>query len=114
MKIKRQRKKNGFRIGWKDFFLYGFLFLFLLFLTIGIGDFSYGPQQQDVSLSQTLADVKANKISEIVVSDNKMDVNYKNGKKAVTKKEPGTSLYEVFKDSGVDPSKVKITMMEAE
>ena len=113
MKIKRQSKKNGFRFGWKDLFLYGFLILFLLFLTIGIGDFSYGGQEQNISLSQTLAEVKSNKIKEIVVSDNKMDILYKDGKKAVTKKEPGTSLYEVFKDANVDASKVKISIKDS-
>ncbi len=113
MKIKRQGKKNKFRLGWKDIFLYGFLILFLLFLTIGLGDFSSGAPEQNISLSQALSDVRANKVNEIVVSENKMDINYKNGKKAVTKKEPGTSLYEILKDSGTDPSKVKITIKDS-
>jgi cell division protease FtsH len=113
MKIKRQGKKNGFRFGWKDLFLYGFLILFLFFLTIGIGDFSNNGQDQNISLSQTLSEVKENKIKEIVVSDNKMDILYKDGKKATTKKEPGTSLYEVFKDANVDASKVKISIKDS-
>lgn len=113
MKIKRQGKKNGFRIGWKDILLYGFLFLFLVFLTIGLGDFSYGAPEQNISLSQAVSDVKSGKVSEIIVSDTKMDIAYKNGKKAVTKKEPGTSLYSVLKDSNVDPTKVKITVKDS-
>jgi cell division protease FtsH len=112
MKIKRQGKKNGFRIGWKDILLYGFLFLFLLFLTIGLGDFSYGAPTQNISLSQALNDVKANKVNEIVVSDSKMDIIYKDGKKAESKKEPETSLYEVLKDANVSPGKVKITVKD--
>ena len=109
MKIKRQGKKQGFRIGWKDLILYGFLFLFLLFLTIGLGDFSYGGNNssQNISLSQAISDIKNNKVKEFIVSDNKIDVIYKDDKKAVTKKEPGTSLYEVLKDSNTDASKIK-------
>lgn len=113
MKIKRQGKKRGFRIGWKDFLLYGFLFLFLLFLTIGLGDFNYGTQDKNIALSQTIADVKANKVKELIVADGSIDVLYKDGTKAVTKKEPGTSLYEVLKDSNTDPSKVKITVKDS-
>lgn len=113
MKIKRQGKKNGFRIGWKDIILYGFLFLFLMFLTIGLGDFTYGTPEKTISLSQAVNDVKGGKVSEIVVSDGKMDINYKDGKKATTKKEPGTSLYSVLKDSNVDPTKVKITVKDS-
>ncbi|MDO8269245.1 MAG: ATP-dependent zinc metalloprotease FtsH [Candidatus Levybacteria bacterium] len=113
MKIKRQGKKQGFRIGWKDLLLYGFLFLFLLFLTIGLGDFSYGTPQQTISLSQAINDIKSDKVKEIVVSEGKMEINYKDGKKAETKKEPGTSLYSILKDSNTDSSKVKITIKDS-
>lgn len=116
MKIKRQGKKRGFHLGWKDLILYGFLFLFLLFLTIGLGDFNYGgnsTDQPNISLSQAISDVKANKVKELVVSDTKIDIIYRDNKKAVTKKEPGTSLYEVLKDSNTDSSKVKVTVKDS-
>ena len=114
MKIKRQSKKNGFRIGWKDIFLYGFLFVFLILLTVGLGDFSsYSTTDQNIPLSQLISDIKADKVKEVVVSDTKMDILYKDGKKTVTKKEPGTSLYSVLKDSNTDSSKVKITIKDS-
>lgn len=115
MNIKKQGKKRRFRIGWKDLILYGFLFLFLLFLTIGIGDFSYTNSSdiKDISLSQMISDIKADKVKEIIVSDNKIDILYKDDKKAVTKKEPGSSLYEVLKDTETDSSKVKVTVKDS-
>lgn len=112
MKIKRQGKKQGFRIGWKDGILYGFLFLFLLFLSIGLGDFSYGPSQQTISLSQVINDIKGNKVKEVVVTDAKLDIVYKDDKKAQAKKEAGASFYSILKDSNTDSSKVKITIKD--
>jgi cell division protease FtsH len=112
MKIKKQGKKNKFKFSWKDFFLYGFLFLFLLFLTIGLGDFSTSPKEKTVPLSQVISDIKANKIKDIMISDVNIDADYKNGQKVTTKKEEGASLFEVLKDSGVDPNKVKITVKD--
>lgn len=95
--------------------MYGFLFLFLLFLTIGIGDFSYTNSSdiKDVSLSQMISDIKADKVKEIIVSDNKIDILYKDNVKAVTKKEPGSSFYEVLKDTETDSSKVKVTVKDS-
>ena len=98
MKIKRNGKKKRFKFGWKDLFLYGFLFLFLLFLTIGLGDFSSVTQQdQSVSLSQVINDAKADKVKEIVVSDTKMDIVYKDGKKVTTKKSSGKTKKSIYK-----------------
>ena len=112
MKIKRQGKKQGFRIGWKDVLLYGFLFLFLMFLSIGLGDFSSTSSSNDVSLSQVINDIKSEKVKEIIVTENKLDISYKDGKKAQTKKESGTSIYSVLSDAKTDPTKVKITIKD--
>lgn len=112
MKIKKNGKKRKFKFSWKDLFLYGFLFLFLLFLTVGIGDFSTTTQVKSVPLSQVVNDVKNDKISSISVSQNNLDVLYKNGTKVTSKKEDGTSLYEVLKDSNVNPSKVKVNVKD--
>lgn len=115
MKIKRQGKKKAFHIGWKDLFLWGFLFLFLIVLSIGLSDFSAGGEasSKNIPLSQMISDIKANKVKEIVVNDNKMDVLYTDSQKAITKKEPGTSLYEILKDSNTDSTKVKITIKDS-
>ncbi len=115
MKIKKQGKKQGFRIGWKDLVLYGFLVVFLLFLTIGLGDFTNtsGSNVKDLSLSQLLSDIKSNKVKEVVVSENKIDIIYKDNQKAVTKKEPNSSFYEILKDSNTDSSKVKVTIKDS-
>ena len=114
MKIKRQGKKRKFRFGLKDLFLYGFLFLFLIFLTVGLGDFSNTTSDQTIiPLSQVINDVRSEKVKEIVVNDVKLEVNYKDNKKAVSRKEAGVSMYSILSDSKVDTSKVKITIKDA-
>lgn len=111
MNIKKG-KKRSFKLSWKDGILYGFLFLFLLFLAVGIGDFNYTNQGEvkDVSLSQVIADIKADKVNEITVSDNDVKITYKDDTKASAKKESGSSFYEILNDTQTDTGKVKITI----
>lgn len=115
MNIKKQSKKKGFRLGWKDLVLYGFLLLFLIFLSIGIGDFSYTNQgdAKSVSLSQLIADIKADKVKEAVVSDNKIEIVYNDDSKAVTQKEAGTTFYEILENTQTNASDVKITIKDS-
>ena len=94
-------------------FLFGFLILFLLFLAVGFGDFSGTTKAQIIPLSTALNDVKASKVKEINVSENKIELIYKDGKKVETKKEPESSFYQVLKDSNINPGKVKISVKDS-
>lgn len=111
---KSSRKKLVFKtkFTWKDIVLYGFLLFFLFFITLGIGDLNQGAKSKDVSLSQIVADVKDKKVNTIDVTDTKLTVAYKDGTKAESRKETNTSIYEVLKNSNVDPSSVKITVQD--
>ena len=92
--------------------LYGFLFFFLVFVLIGIGDISSGQDVNEIPISKLVEDVKNKKVDQITVSESKIDVKYKDGKTAISKKEPGVSLFEVLKNSGVDPSLSKINIKD--
>lgn len=74
-------------------------------------DFSM-QQAKSVPISQVIKDVKENKIESITVLDTKLTIEYKNDEKAVSFKEPGSSIYEVLKNSNVDPAKVKIVIKD--
>ena len=114
MKIKGQGKKNKFKLGWKDIFLYGFLFLFLLFLSFGLGAFSAPSKTQTtIPLSQVINDVKSKKVKEIVVNEAKLDVIYSDNRKVMSRKEVGASMYTILSDAKVDPSSVKITIKDS-
>jgi cell division protease FtsH len=112
------RKKNGkkvkigFKFTWKDLLLYGFLFFFLIFIFMGIGDFAAAPQGSEIPISKLVEDIKAKKVSEIGVTDTKIDIKYKDGKTAVSRKEPNVSLFDVLKNSNVDPQAVKINVKD--
>lgn len=98
------------RLDWKNFLLYGtfaFIGLFILFGLIN------PPQFHDtVSLSQALTDVKEDKVEEIIVESEKLTVKEKDGKTVIAYKEPGSNIYEILKNAGVDGNKAKITVKD--
>ncbi len=94
-------------LSWKNLFLYGFLALFLLFIFMGFAQQSITPTQT-VPLSQIISAVKEGKVSEISVSDNKLTV-VSSGKTLESFKEPGSNIYQLFKDSGVSQDAINKT-----
>ncbi len=110
---KRGRKvKVGFKFTWRDLLLYGFLFIFMIFVVAGLGDLASTQSSNNVPITTLVQDIKGKKVSSITVSDTKIDVKYKNGKTATSSKEPNVSLFEVLKNSNVDPSTVKIEVKD--
>lgn len=113
MKINKKGKKNRFKLGWKDLFLYGFLLFFMLLITLGISGFSSVSQENQVPLSQIVSDIKQNKVNEVIVSDAKLEVSYRDGKKVISRQEANSSFYEVLNNAKVDASKVKISIKDS-
>lgn len=67
----------------------------------------------EVPLSQVISDIKQDKIEKISLEGDKVLIDYKGDvKDAVSRKEPGESIYKVFESSGVDPSKVNIEVKD--
>jgi cell division protease FtsH len=64
-------------------------------------------------LSGVLADVKENKVERIEVEDAKLTVFYKDGKEAVSRKEPQESIYKIFESAGVDASKTEVNIKDS-
>lgn len=110
--IKKPRKP---RIGWKDIVLYGFLLLFFLFVTFGIGgsNFSGSAKSDDIALSQVVEDVKNEKVASIEVSENKLTVTYDDESVKESIKEPGVSIYEVFEKSEVDLGSIDVRVSDS-
>lgn len=110
----KNNKKKGrlFRLSWKDIILYSFIFLFFVFLSFAIGDVAKSQNTSNIPLTTALKDIKAKKVQSIEVSDSKLSLVYKNGKKAEADKEQSASIYEVLKNSNIDPSLVNITIKD--
>ncbi len=79
---------------------------------MGIGDFASTQGGQEVPISKLVQDIKSKKVSQIDVSDTKIDIKYKDGKAAISRKEANVSLFEVLKNSSIDPSSVKINVKD--
>ncbi|MGE5041644.1 MAG: ATP-dependent zinc metalloprotease FtsH [Candidatus Levyibacteriota bacterium] len=117
MKITKQTKgkKRGFRFRftWKDIILYLFIFLFFVFLSFGIGDITSSQETKTVPLTVALKDIKARQVKNVTVTDTRITLDYNNGKKTQADKEANASIYDILKNSNVDPSSVNITIKDS-
>lgn len=72
-----------------------------------------GNQSNQVPISQVVSDIKDNKVEKLTLEDSKITVKYKNDDKVVTShKEPGESVYQVLKNSDIDPKTVTIEVKD--
>lgn len=113
-KFKRPVLPKNFSKGnnpWRGFIIYAVLaiiaFVFLVGFSQPVERFS-----SNIPLSQVVTDVKENKVKSIEVDGNKLVVNYKDNKTAVSHKEENESLSEVFKNSGLDFSNVEVKIKD--
>ncbi len=110
-------KKNGKKkivkfkvdLSWKNFFLYGFLLLFIMFLFAGLNQSAQDAKV--VPLSQVINDVKAGKVKSITIEDAKLTVVEKD-KTVTATKEASSNVYSLFKDAGVSLDKTKIDVKD--
>ncbi len=109
---KKQRiVKVKIKASWKNVLIYAFLFLFAMFLFMGFNNQQSSEDTKIVPLSQVVADVKAGKVSEIEVLENKLVI--KEGKETLqSNKETGANVYQIFKDAGVQLDKTKVVIKD--
>lgn len=109
---KRKIVKVKLNFSWKNIVLYGFLVVFASFLFMGL---SYPLEdRRTVPLSQLIADVKKGEIKQVTVIENKL-IAQKQNSTVQAFKEPGSNVYQLFKDAGVSPqdvAKAKITIKD--
>lgn len=108
-----KKKRFGLRLTWKDILLYSFIFLFFVFLSFSIGGLTPTGSTQNIPLSTVLKDVKDKKVKTLEVSESKINVEYKDGKKGVSDKEASASIYDILKNSNINPESVNITIKDS-
>jgi len=108
---KRQKiVKMKFKTTWKNVLIYAFLFLFMMFLFMGVNNQPF-EDAKTVPISQVVTDVKNGKVSQIEVLENKLVVT--KGKETLQSyKEPGANVYQIFKDAGVQLDKTKVVIKD--
>ncbi len=85
------------------------LFLIFLILFLISAFFSFFPSQhkKEISIKQLALDINREKVKEISVVDDQIEIVYKNGEIAKSRKESGVSFYQTMVDYGVDKEKLK-------
>lgn len=112
-KKSKKTKIGKFKIdtSWKNLVLYATLILIAGFLFLGATQTTTETASAVVPLSQIIKDVKSGKVSEITITDNKLNV--KEGDKTVQAfKEPGSNIYQLFSDAGVKLDKTKVVVKD--
>ena len=103
--------KMKIRTSWKNILIYAFLFLFAMFIFLGANGSQSPENSKTIPLSQVVSDVKAGKVTEIQVQDNKLVL--KEGKNNLESyKEEGANVYQIFRDAGVQLDKTSITVSD--
>ncbi len=71
------------------------------------------PVGDEIPLSQVVSEIKEGKVDKLELEGNKVKVNFKEqGKVATSRKEEGESIYQVLKNSDVDPKTVTIEVKD--
>src|SRR3990167_8062760 len=104
-----QTKLNKYK-NWKNILVYGLVFLFLAFIFMGLNQPKL-TEQTTIPLSQAIKDTKDGKVQEIEVYDNKL-VLKEGDKELQAHKEPGSDVYTLFKDAGVNFGNVKVIVVD--
>ncbi|MBN1263655.1 MAG: ATP-dependent zinc metalloprotease FtsH [Candidatus Pacebacteria bacterium] len=90
-----------------------FLWLFIIFTGASfLFSFASVPVEDEISLSQLITDIKSEKVKEVAVEDDRLLVDYGEKKIAFSRKEPGQSLTELFRDAGIDPDAVGVVIKD--
>src|SRR5688500_6412954 len=85
----------------KDFAAYILIGLAALIFFVNVS--GGGKSGDDIPISQVVNDVKDGKVDKLVLENDRINVQYKEGKKnTYSRKEPGESIYNILESSGVD------------
>ncbi len=112
----RQKKQNSTPKNkiWslvKGFAVYALIALAALIFFSGLTQ--NGKSGDDVPISQIVQDIKDSKVNKLTVEGEKIIAEIKNdGKTVISRKEPGESIYQVLKNSDVDPKSVQIEVKD--
>ena len=80
--------------------------ILFLFVPFAVSVWQLQGVEEELPLSQVLTDIKADKITKVVVLGEAMKVVYKDGKTVLTHKEAGETFTEILDRAGIEPTAV--------
>lgn len=86
--------------------------LFLFFAPVVLSFFQTQIEESQIPLSQAIADIGEGKIEQVLVEQERLILEYKDGEKKLTTKEAAVSFPELLDRSGVDPQKVNYRVVD--
>lgn len=91
-----------------------FIFLFVAFLLLSVlGSFSgQSSLYPERPLSTVITDIKGGKVAKVEVEESRLTVEYKNGEKVTSRKEPQESLVKLLESAQVDAKSVEIKVKD--
>ncbi len=104
-KVKFQFKINLWRV-----VLIGLLILFLA--PVAVSFFQAQIEESQITLSQAIADIREQKVSEVQVQNERLILEYKSGETKTTTKEASVSFPELLDRSGVDVTAVSYRVLD--
>ncbi len=87
-------------------------FLIIFFVPFLVSFFQFSGGAGKIDTSEAIQDIKQDKVKEVTVQDEKMILTYKDSSIKVATKETGQNLADLLEKSGIDPSKVKYTVVD--
>lgn len=107
---KKKQVKFKFKISLWRIVLIGLLILF--FAPVLMGFFQAQIDESQIPLSQAISDIKEDKIDQVLVEQERLVLEYKDGGEKVTTKEASVSFPELLDRSNIDPQSVDYRVID--
>ena len=94
-------------------------FLYLVIVALIIAAFSMmfntnAPSSEEITLSEFIEEAESGNIKEVSIADNRLNLEFVDGSKKFTYKEPGASVYEILEQAGVKDSAISALPVKIE
>lgn len=104
------RMEWKFQFGLKNILFWGLILLFVASFFLSLR--SLPPVGQDISLTKTLDDIRADKVKEVDVAGTKLTITYQDNTVAFSRIEDNTTLVQTLQAANIDPKSVKIVVKD--
>jgi cell division protease FtsH len=98
------------KFSWKNFFLYSLLIIFSIFAFSALNQSA--EEKNLAPLSQVISEVRKGDVSQIEVEGDRLIVTKENGEVIQAVKEPGSNIYTIFSDAGVQLGDAKVSVKD--